>query len=66
MDISPAQNNTQTTNNFNLDLLGSYSGDQNQSQNQTNIILGSIFSLDLGLGQPSNVNQPPQSLNLGI
>ena len=56
MDISPAQNNNQGTNNFNLDLLGPSSNNQNQSQNQATTNLGSIFSLDLGLGPTLSIN----------
>ena len=59
MDIGLPQNNSVSQNNsMNLDLLGESSSNQ---QNDINSIMNQMFSLNLGMGQPSvmNANEAP-------
>jgi hypothetical protein len=54
MDIMPAQNATEASqnNSMNLDLLGGSSANQ---QNDLNTIMSQMLSMNLGLSQPSSV-----------
>lgn len=58
MDISPVQDTSVVSqqNSFSLDLLG---GGGSNPQNDTNILVNQMFSLNLGLGQQSSGNSNP-------
>jgi hypothetical protein len=55
MDIGPIQNTStisqQNNNTMNLDFLGG-----SNPQNETSMLVNQMFSLNLGLGQPSSTN----------